>query len=140
MSYFVAAFVFADYRAWRFIKDCLRLNQHGKASSKQLTAQLRSAQYEHWHRNEDLWICTGALLEDYMKGLKRNQSADEHSFVFMCSSLCLGILNAGCRSSLRTQLLITRNGAYKTKTKSQTACIALVCCIFRMCFVCLTVF
>ena len=55
-------------RAWRFIKDPLRLNQHGKASSKQLIAQIRSAQYEYWHRNEDLWICTGKLLEDYMKG------------------------------------------------------------------------
>ena len=29
-------------RAWRFIKDRLRLNQHGKASSKQLAAQIRS--------------------------------------------------------------------------------------------------
>ena len=56
-------------RAWRFIKDRLRLNQHGKASSKQLAAQIRSAQYEYWHRNEDLWVCTGQLLDEYMRSI-----------------------------------------------------------------------
>lgn len=56
-------------RAWRFIKERLRLNQHGKASSKQLAAQIRSAQYEYWHRNEDLWVCTGQLLEEYMRNI-----------------------------------------------------------------------
>ena len=49
-----------------FIKERLRLNQHGKASSKQLAAQIRSAQYEYWYRNEDLWVCAGQLLEEYM--------------------------------------------------------------------------
>ena len=27
-----------------------------------------NSKYEYWHRNEDLWMCTGKLLEDYMKG------------------------------------------------------------------------
>ena len=58
-------------RAWRFIKERLRLNQHGKSSSKQLSIQIRSAQYEYWHRNEDLWVCTGHLLEEYMQDFVR---------------------------------------------------------------------
>ena len=54
-------------RAWHFIKEHLRFNQHGNASFKQLAAQIRGAQYEYWHRNEDLWVCTGQLLEEYMR-------------------------------------------------------------------------
>ncbi|CAJ1371564.1 unnamed protein product [Effrenium voratum] len=27
----------------------------------------KSAQYEYWHRNEDLWRCTGQVLHDYMR-------------------------------------------------------------------------
>ena len=56
-------------RVWCFIKERLRLNQHDKASFKQPAAQIRSAQYEYWHRNEDLWACTCQLLEQHMRNI-----------------------------------------------------------------------
>jgi hypothetical protein len=56
-------------RAWRFIKDCLRLNQFTKVGSLLLRAQIRSAQYEYWHKGQDLWACTGQLLSNYMAGI-----------------------------------------------------------------------
>lgn len=48
-------------RAWRFLKDKVQLNQNCRVGSSALRAQLRSAQYEFWHRNQDLWVATGAL-------------------------------------------------------------------------------
>ena len=57
-----------DDRAWKFIKERLCRNQHVKASSLMLTAQIRSAQYEYWHRKDDLWMCTGELVAKHMKG------------------------------------------------------------------------
>ncbi|CAE7406098.1 unnamed protein product [Symbiodinium sp. CCMP2456] len=56
-------------RAWRFIKDRLRRNQAAKTGSTMLAAQIRSAQYEYWHRKDDLWLCTGELVAWYMKDL-----------------------------------------------------------------------
>ena len=56
-------------QAWKFIKERLCRNQHVKASSLMLTAQIRSAQYEYWHRKDDLWMCTGELVAQYMKGI-----------------------------------------------------------------------
>ena len=56
-------------RAWKFIKERLCRNQHVKASSLMLTAQIRSAQYEYWHRKDDLWVCTGEPVAQYMKGI-----------------------------------------------------------------------
>lgn len=53
-------------RTWRFIKDRLRLNQFTKVGSSLLYAQIRSAQYEYWNRNRDLWVCTGQLVSAYM--------------------------------------------------------------------------
>ena len=58
-------------RAWRFIKERLRRNQRAKAGSSLLALQIRSAQWEYWHRNEDLWACTGALLREYTAGFAK---------------------------------------------------------------------
>ena len=46
-------------RAWRFLKERIVLNQSCKVGTARLRAKVRSAQYEYWHRNEDLWLCTG---------------------------------------------------------------------------------
>ena len=58
-------------RAWRFIKERLRRNQRAKAGSSLLALQIRSAEWEYWHRNEDLWACTGALLREYTAGFAK---------------------------------------------------------------------
>ena len=56
-------------RAWKFIKERLRLNQFTKVGSSLLRAHIRSAQYEYWHRNRDMWACAGQLLSEYMKDI-----------------------------------------------------------------------
>ena len=48
-------------RAWRFLKERLQINQASRVGSAALRAKLRSAQYEYWHRNRDMWIATGSL-------------------------------------------------------------------------------
>ena len=53
-------------RAWRFIKDRLKLNQRVRAGSKAIRSPIRSAQYEYWMRGQDLWIKTGDLVKDAM--------------------------------------------------------------------------
>eukprot|EP00438_Fugacium_kawagutii_P027549 Skav207068 [mRNA] locus=scaffold1909:117809:118993:- [translate_table: standard] len=50
-------------RCWRFLKERLTLNQHTKAGSQLLKAKLRSAQYQYWHKNADMWTATGALCQ-----------------------------------------------------------------------------
>ena len=62
-------------RAWRFIKERLKRNQNAKASGSLLSAQIRSAQYEYWHRTDDLWLSTGTLLEEYMSGFAKRPSS-----------------------------------------------------------------
>ena len=48
-------------RAWRFLKDRVQINQASRVGSAALRAKLRSAQYEYWYRNRDMWIATGTL-------------------------------------------------------------------------------
>ena len=48
-------------RAWKFLKERVQINQHAKAGSANLRAQLRSAQYEYWHMGHNLWMHTGVL-------------------------------------------------------------------------------
>ena len=48
-------------RAWRFLKDRIHLNQHCRVGTPLLRAKIRSAQYEYWHRNADLWLQTGIV-------------------------------------------------------------------------------
>ena len=48
-------------RTWRFIKERLQLNQSCKPGSSVLRTKLRSAQYEYWHRNSDLWVACGTV-------------------------------------------------------------------------------
>ena len=48
-------------RAWRFLKDRIQLNQHCRVGSPLLRLKIRSAQYEYWHRNSDLWTASGIL-------------------------------------------------------------------------------
>ncbi|CAE7785106.1 unnamed protein product [Symbiodinium sp. CCMP2592] len=48
-------------RACRFLEDRIVISQNCKAGSKLLRANLRSAQYEYWNKNADLWLHTGVL-------------------------------------------------------------------------------
>ena len=50
-----------DWQYWKFLKDRVQINQNCRVGSAALRAKLRSAQYEYWHRNQDLWVATGAL-------------------------------------------------------------------------------
>lgn len=50
-------------RAWRFLKDRLDLNQFLAPGTVGLRAKIRSAQYEYWHRGDDLWVHTGLLVK-----------------------------------------------------------------------------
>ena len=58
-------------RCSRFLKDCLQLNQHNKAGSARLKAQLRCAQYEYWLKNADLWTSTAHLCHQHMSRFVR---------------------------------------------------------------------
>ena len=57
--------------AWRFLKDRIIVNQNCRARSKALRAKLRSAQYEYWHKNDDLylWLHCGMLCSRSIKKL-----------------------------------------------------------------------
>ena len=44
-------------RCWSFLK----LNQNSKVGSHMLKCKVRSAQYEYWLKNQDLWVATGDL-------------------------------------------------------------------------------
>eukprot|EP00439_Symbiodinium_sp_Y106_P073603 s56_g13.t3 len=49
-------------RAWRFIKDRLKINQNVKCNSTLLQAKIRSAQFEYWQSGKDAWTSTGELF------------------------------------------------------------------------------
>ena len=53
-------------RVWRFLKDRIVLNQNVSVGSPLLRAKIRSAQYEYWHRDEDLWLACGVLCSWHM--------------------------------------------------------------------------
>ena len=53
-------------RVWRYLKERVRVNQHTKAGSALLRAKLRSAQYDYWNRNMDMWVATGKLCSHAM--------------------------------------------------------------------------
>ena len=50
-------------RCWRFLKDRVTVNQNAKVGSHMLRCKLRSAQYQYWLKNQDLWIATGTLCK-----------------------------------------------------------------------------
>jgi hypothetical protein len=50
-------------RCWRFLKDRVTLNQNAKVGSHMLRCKLRSAQYQHWLKNQDLRLATGNLCK-----------------------------------------------------------------------------
>ena len=56
-------------RAWRFLKDRIIVNQNCRAGSKALRAKLRSAQYEYWHKDDDLWLHCSMLCSRSIKKL-----------------------------------------------------------------------
>ena len=56
-------------RCWKFLKERVLVNQHAKAGSSLLKAKLRSAQYEYWNRNADLWVGCGELCSHSMQKL-----------------------------------------------------------------------
>ena len=53
-------------RAWRYIKDRIKQNQHVKSNSTLIQAKVHSAQYEYWHRGKDARMSTGELFTWYM--------------------------------------------------------------------------
>ncbi|CAJ1363094.1 unnamed protein product [Effrenium voratum] len=46
--------------AWRFMKERIHINQNAKVGSGALRAMLRSAQYQYWMRECDLWATKAA--------------------------------------------------------------------------------
>lgn len=59
-------------RAWRFLKDRLPVNQSLLPGSCALRAKIRSAQYEYWHRGDDLWLGTGELVTEALRPYVQN--------------------------------------------------------------------
>ena len=53
-------------RAWRYLKERIKLNQNCAVGSPLMRAKVRSAQYEYWHRNQDLWVASGTLCAWHM--------------------------------------------------------------------------
>ncbi|CAE7324648.1 unnamed protein product [Symbiodinium sp. CCMP2456] len=54
-------------RVWSFLKDRIAMNQHCKAGSSLLRGKLRSAQYEYWFKNQDLWLACGDLCTENLR-------------------------------------------------------------------------
>eukprot|EP00435_Cladocopium_sp_Y103_P047705 s613_g14.t1 len=65
-------------RTWRFLKDRISCNQNCRVGTAALRAKLRSAQYEYWMRNTDLWLATGTLpllehqIKEVVEQMRRN--------------------------------------------------------------------
>ena len=51
------------------MKERLAKGPHVRADSQSLKRKIRSAQYEYWHRGDDMWACTGDLLQTYMSDI-----------------------------------------------------------------------
>ncbi|OLQ06709.1 putative E3 ubiquitin-protein ligase HERC1 [Symbiodinium microadriaticum] len=66
-------------RAWRFLKERVKINQNTKTGSHQLTAKIRAAQYEYWQRGKDMWASTGTLLTCYMDNITHKGFASSAS-------------------------------------------------------------
>lgn len=49
-------------RCWKFIKERMAKGAHVQAVSMTLNRNIRSAQYEYWHRGDDMW----ELVSSYM--------------------------------------------------------------------------
>ncbi|CAK0901892.1 unnamed protein product [Prorocentrum cordatum] len=62
-------------RAWRFIKDRLHRSATAKAGTKLLAAKTRSAQYDYWHKDDDLWAKTGEMVQHIMRDVLMARSA-----------------------------------------------------------------
>eukprot|EP00434_Breviolum_minutum_P034224 symbB.v1.2.030280.t2/scaffold3396.1/size57705/2 len=60
-------------RCWRYIKGRIVINQNSRAGSVALRAQLRSAQWRYWHRNDDL---LGILSEAQLVEIYNDQLRD----------------------------------------------------------------
>ena len=56
-------------RCWKFLKERLSKGPGCRAGMARLRRKIRAAQYEYWHRGNDLWSCTGDLLHDYMSDI-----------------------------------------------------------------------
>ena len=56
-------------RAWRYLKDRIKLNQQCTVGSPLLRTKIRSAQYEYWHRNADMWLASGTICAWHMAKL-----------------------------------------------------------------------
>ena len=56
-------------RAWRFIKDRVKINQNVKRNFTLLQAKIRSAQYEYWQRGKDAWASAGDLFTWHMSNI-----------------------------------------------------------------------
>ena len=56
-------------RCWKFIKERLAKGPNVRAGSATIYRKIRSAQYEYWHRGDDMWVCTGQLVAAYMSDI-----------------------------------------------------------------------
>ena len=74
-------------RAWRFIKDRLHLRQAATVGSTILRTQIRGAQYEHWKRDKDMWLCIGDLLTWYLQTIFVYIVSHRHATGKNCQSL-----------------------------------------------------
>lgn len=52
-------------RAWRFIETLIG-PRTDPVGSKNLTASVRSAQFEYWNRDEDMWAATAGAIWEVM--------------------------------------------------------------------------
>ena len=77
-------------RAWRFLKDRIIVNQNCRAGSKALRAKPRSAQYEYWHKNDDLWLHCGVLSRSWLVSLSVKLSfRSTHTYDFDVTQVSL---------------------------------------------------
>ena len=53
-------------RFWSKARGFLKART-GKVGSAALRERIRSAQWDHWHKDEDLWAKTGEMLSDLAK-------------------------------------------------------------------------
>ena len=54
-------------RAWRFIKDRVHRSANAKAGTKLLATKIRSAQYDYWHKDDDMWAKTGEMVQHILR-------------------------------------------------------------------------
>ncbi|CAK0862812.1 unnamed protein product [Prorocentrum cordatum] len=55
-------------RAWQFLKEHIG-SRTLKPKSRALASRIRSGQWEHWNKGNDLWVATGDMIYEEMGGV-----------------------------------------------------------------------